>query len=184
VIEGTKPLRQVFTLVRRQRATFDDVWEAHRPRVWRLMARLAGSLEQADDLTQEVAVKAFAGYESFAGKSDAFTWLYRIAVNVAQRANERKHHPTIPLDSPEAGAAKSRVPSPEAAALAGALRSRVWAALDRLPEEYRTTLILQVYEELKYREIAAVLDVPIGTVKSRLHVAISQLQKELNEDAL
>jgi RNA polymerase sigma-70 factor (ECF subfamily) len=168
----------------RQRPSFEAMWDEHRPRIWRLMARLSGALDQADDLTQEVAIKACAGYDAFSGKSDVFTWLYRIAVNVAQRTSERKQHLTLPLDSPLAVAARSPVRSPETAALAADLRSRVWAALDRLPEEYRTTLILQVYEELKYREIAAVLDIPIGTVKSRLHAAISLLQKELCDDAL
>ena len=64
------------------------------------------------------------------------------------------------------------------------LRGRIWQAFDVLPEEQRTVLILQVYEELKYREIAAVLEIPIGTVKSRLNAAVARLRKELACDDL
>jgi RNA polymerase sigma-70 factor (ECF subfamily) len=61
------------------------------------------------------------------------------------------------------------------------LRVRVWSALERLPDELRTALILQLYQGLKYREVAAVLDIPIGTVKSRLHNAVQRLKEDLSD---
>ena len=161
---------------------FERIWREHQPRIWRLTARLAGNADLADDLTQEVAVRAFQASGGFLGRADIYSWLYRIAVNVVLRSCERKTHPTMPLDSQLAVSAPARAASPEAQALDRDIRSRVWNALDRLPEEQRTTLILQVYEGLAYREIASVLDIPIGTVKSRLNAAVARLRKELGSD--
>lgn len=155
-----------------------------KPRIWRLLARLSGSSEQADDLSQEVAVKAYNSFEGFQGRSDIYSWLYRIAVNIFHRSTERKSHPTISLDDPDVIFAKSSETSPEAFTLSEDLRDRVWASLNRLPDEYRTTLILQVYEGMKYCEIANLLDIPLGTVKSRLNAAVSRLQEELNDDVM
>jgi RNA polymerase sigma-70 factor (ECF subfamily) len=163
---------------------FERIWRAHQPKIWRLTARLAGSVDLADDLTQEVAVRAFQAFDGFLGRADVYSWLYRIAVNVVIRARERKTHPTVSLESSSALTASAKTASPETQTLAQDLRSRIWQALDRLPEEQRTTLILQVYEGLAYREIASVLDIPIGTVKSRLNAAVTHLRKELGCDDL
>ncbi len=163
---------------------FEQVWQPHRPRVWRLVARLAGSPDLADDLTQEVSVRAFQAFADFRGQADAFTWLYRIAVNVVLRDRE-KRRPTLPLDAPEVACLPAQTAhSPEHAALRAEMRPVVWAALDRLPDDLRATLILQVYEGLKYREIAELLDIPIGTVKSRLNNAMQRLREELKDYAL
>jgi RNA polymerase sigma-70 factor, ECF subfamily len=165
-----------------QRARFERVWEEHRPRVSLLVARLAGDPDVADDLTQEVAVRAFQGFGGFRGEARAFTWLYRIAVNVVNRHRERRRTEVVSLDAAELDGLKADAASdPQAAALGEDLRARVWRALERLPEEHRTVLILQLYEGMKYREVAAVLSIPIGTVKSRLHHAVQRLKEELRD---
>src|SRR5437870_3936541 len=84
-----------------QRERFEQLWQEHRPRIWRLVARLAGSMDLAEDLTQEVSLRAFQAYGEFRGEASAFTWLYRIAVNVVNRHRERRHTESVPLDSPE-----------------------------------------------------------------------------------
>jgi len=160
-------------------SAFEWFWLPHRPRVWRLVARLAGSADLADDLTQEVNLRAFQGFGTFRRGSSAYTWLYRIAVNVVLRHRERLSPDTVPWDS------AAQVPdpslSPQDALLQAQIRPIVWAALNRLPEEQRTTIILSVYEELKYREIADVLEIPLGTVKSRLHIGMARLREELKD---
>jgi RNA polymerase sigma-70 factor, ECF subfamily len=162
-----------------ERDRFERAWQEHRPRVAVLVARLAGDPELAEDLTQEIAVRAFQGYAGFRGDASLYTWLYRIAVNVVHRHRERCRLSFSSLDTPEvADLAAGGASDPEAVAVAGDMRTRVWAALERLPDELRVTLILQLYEGLKYREIAAILDVPIGTVKSRLHHAVQRLKEE------
>jgi len=162
-------------------AAFERFWQPHRARVWRLVARLAGSVDLADDLTQEVSLRAFQGFGAFRRGASGYTWLYCIAVNVVLRHRERLVPDTVSWDS----AFQVVDPSlnPQAALLQSETRPIVWAALGRLPEEQRTTIILSVYEELKYREIAAVLEIPLGTVKSRLHVGMARLREEL-KDAL
>lgn len=162
-------------------AAFEQFWQPLRPRVWRLVARLAGNLDQADDLTQEVSLRAFQGFGAFRGGAAGYTWLYRIAVNVVLRQRERLAPDTVSWDC--AALVPDPCLTPQAAVLQAEIRPIVWAALNRLPDEQRTTVILSVYEELKYREIAAVLEIPLGTVKSRLHSGIARLREEL-KDAL
>jgi RNA polymerase sigma-70 factor (ECF subfamily) len=160
------------------------MWQRHRPRVWRLVARLAGDPDLADDLTQEVSLRAFRSFGEFRGEASVYTWLYRIAVNVVLRYRERRRE-TVSLDQPEVAELRAdEAASPETTALRSDLRATVWAALERLPDDLRTTLILQVYEGLKYREVARVLNIPVGTVKSRLHTAMQRLREELKEHAL
>lgn len=162
-------------------AAFEQFWQPHRPRVWRLVARLAGNLDLADDLTQEVSLRAFQGFGAFRREASAYTWLYQIAVHVVQRHRERRTFELVPWEC--AVHTPDPTPSPHAVALQAEIRPLVWAALERLPDEQRTTLILSLYEELKYREIADVLNIPLGTVKSRLHTGMARLREEL-KDAL
>ena len=167
-----------------QRENFERLWQEHRPRIWRLVARLAGSTDLADDLTQEVSVRAFQAFGDFRGEAGAFTWLYRIAVNVVNRQRERRRELLL-LDAPEV----SQLPAdeacgPETMAFQADRRAAVWSAIGRLPEELRTPLVLHVYEELKYREVAAILNVPVGTVKSRLNHAMRRLREEFKDHEL
>jgi RNA polymerase sigma-70 factor, ECF subfamily len=164
---------------------FDQVWQQHRPRLQRLVVRLAGDADLAEDLTQEVGLRAFQAFPGFRGEADAYSWLYRIAINVVNRYRERRRPTLVPLETPEVEALSAdRSGCPEAVLLRDDLRASVWAALDRLPDDLRTILILQVYEGLKYRELALVLGIPIGTVKSRLHHAMQRLKEELTQSAV
>jgi RNA polymerase sigma-70 factor (ECF subfamily) len=170
---------------RGRRARFEQVWEKERPRIWRLVARLAADADVADDLTQEVCVRAFRAFAEFRGEASVFTWLSRIAINVVHRYRERTQREVVSWDTPEITALRAdEAKGPEHVAIAAELRRAVWTALERLPEELRTTLILQVYEDLKYREIASILDVPISTVKYRRHEAMLRLRQELEDYAL
>jgi RNA polymerase sigma-70 factor, ECF subfamily len=167
-----------------ERERFEQLWQEHRPRIWRLVARLAGSTDLADDLTQEVSLRAFQAFGSFRGEAGAFTWLYRIAVNVVNRHRERRRE-LLPLDAPEVAQLPADTAcGPEPLALQADRRAAVWSAIERLPEEMRTTLVLQVYEQLKYREVAAILNVPVGTVKSRLNHAMRRLREEFKDHEL
>src|SRR5689334_8834352 len=84
-----------------QRDRFEQAWQEHRPRVAHLVARLAGDPELAEDLTQEVALRAFQGYAGFRGEAGLYTWLYRIAVNVVHRDRERRRLALSSLDASE-----------------------------------------------------------------------------------
>jgi RNA polymerase sigma-70 factor (ECF subfamily) len=168
-----------------RQARFEQVWKQQRPRIWRLVARLAADVDVADDLTQEVCLRALRAFAEFRGEASVFTWLSRIAINVVHRHRERAQREVVSWDTPELTALPDdKTRGPEETAITADLRRAVWAALERLPEELRTTLILQVYEGLKYREIASILDVPISTVKYRRHEAMLRLRQELEDYAL
>jgi RNA polymerase sigma-70 factor (ECF subfamily) len=168
-----------------RRTRFEAVWQQHRQRIWRLVARLAADLDVADDLTQEVCLRAFRAFDEFRGQANALTWFSRIAINVVNRHRERVRPEAVSPDAPEvAGLYVEEAKSPEELAVEAEVNGAIWAALQRLPEELRTTLILQLWEGLKYREIAGILDIPISTVKWRRHEAIRRLREELRDYAL
>ncbi len=156
---------------------FDAMWQQERPRVLALAMRLTGSRDDADDVTQEVAVRALRGWESFRGDADVRTWLYRITLNIVSR--RRTVHSERPLENAEIAAPRSD--QPEEHLLRAEGLPDVRRALDTLPDELRVPLMLQVYEEMKCREIAYLLGLPLGTVLSRLYTARKRLLTLLSE---
>jgi RNA polymerase sigma-70 factor, ECF subfamily len=160
----------------RRQAAFSRLWEQERERVWRLSVALSGSRDEADDLTQEVGVRALEGFGRFRGLSSPATWLHRITVNVALRHRERRRE-SVALDTD----APSGEMGPERRALHADMLQRTQAAMERLPDELRTPLVLVAWEELSYKEIATLMEIPIGTVMSRLHTARQRLRKELGD---
>lgn len=153
---------------------FERLWEAERERVWRLCVRLVSHTD-ADDLAQEVSIRAWQAWGGFKGLASPRTWLHRITVNVCLRWRERQR-PTTMLDEAWAGSVDA---TPEKEALKADENSRIHAALDRLPEDLRTSLVLHAWEGMAYREIAALLEIPVGTVTSRIWAARQRLKKEL-----
>jgi RNA polymerase sigma-70 factor (ECF subfamily) len=166
-------------------ALFERSWQQHRQRVLNLLIRLTSDADCADDLCQEVAVRAFSGYQLFRSESSTYTWLYRIAVNVVLRYREKRSIATDSL-STQGGkhVASDRAHWPETASLTKDLQQAVKLAVDKLPDDLRTVVVLSAYEQLRYREIAAILDVPVGTIKSRRHTANAILRKELSDYAI
>jgi RNA polymerase sigma-70 factor, ECF subfamily len=182
VPERTEDARQGLDV--RRRAAFERLWERERPRVWRLTARLSGCPDAADDLTQEVGLRALAAYGNFRGAAAESTWLFRIAVNAAIRWREQsrtaQRHTVITNGVPDmAGPLES---SPERQAMQAEATARLHRALDVLPEELRTPLLLHAWESMKYREIATLLEIPMGTVMSRLNAARTRLRRELSDE--
>ena len=156
---------------------FDILVARHGPRVRRLLRRLTGSSDEAEDLTQEVFIRVYKGASRRRLKTNFRVWLYRITRSVAidfirrertrRRARARRVEP--------------RRPAPEAMAplLAREFRERLDAALARLPEAFRTAFVLREIEEMSYAEIAAVLRTSEKTVSTRLHRARLRLRAEL-----
>jgi RNA polymerase sigma-70 factor (ECF subfamily) len=162
---------------------FDRSWQTQRERGWNLLYRFVGDRDCADDLCQEVAVRACTGYHLFRSDAATYTWLYRIAVNVVLRHRER-HRPPVDsdkfLDGAEGDIGDPSV-HPERALMVLDRRELVRKAINELPDEMQAIIVFSEYEHLKYREIAAILDVPIGTIKSRRHAANAILRKELSD---
>lgn len=163
-------------------AAFEPLVEKYRQRVWRLAYQVLHDREEAWDVAQEAFVRAFHSLPSFRGQSAFYTWLFRITVNVAtdrhrQRAAqsrafgpERVTAEEWERTAPDAGG------GPDQAAARAEQRERIRRALDALPPKARTIIMLSDVEGLSYREIAEVLNCPIGTVMSRLHNARKRLK--------
>jgi RNA polymerase sigma-70 factor (ECF subfamily) len=167
--------------------TFDEVYERFRRPVWRLARRMTGSEEEALDATQEIFLRVWRGLGGFRGEAKLSTWVFQIAWNYLRlhRRRSGRQHPLLSAASDEGGLAVERTPDPspdpERRAAASDLLDRVEEAIDRLPEPFRVVLWLRDGENRPYEEIAAVLDVPIGTVRSRLARARRALKQELEE---
>lgn len=149
---------------------------------------MAGNAEDAKDVVQEAFVQAFLKLESFQGASAFYTWLYRIAFNVAathrrRRGAMRTAEQTAIADGQVRGSeGSSQTTDAPSDRLERDERCRqVRYAISQLPEEYRVVLVLREMEGYCYESIAEVLDLPVGTIRSRLHRARLQLREQLKE---
>ncbi len=162
---------------------FNEVYERFRTPVWRLALRLTRSEEEALDTTQEIFLRVWRGLPGFRGEAKISTWVFQIAWNYL-RAYRRKKGRQLqvfsePREDPRLAAVEVRdpAPDPERRAASVEMLDAVEAALRRLPEHYRVIIWLRDGEDLSYQEIAEVLDVPIGTVRSRLARARDSLRR-------
>lgn len=145
------------------RAAFGTLVERHERRVYNLSYRMLGRPEDAADATQEVFLICLRKLGGFQGRSAFTTWLHRVAVNVCyETLRKRGRERVVDQDDLEP------LPEPDHAD-ASATALDVHRALQAVPEEFRTALILHDVQGVPYEEIAEALGVPIGTVKSRLH---------------
>ncbi len=160
----------------------------HQRMVFQLAYNLLGDQEEALDLSQEVFLRVFRTLPAFRGQSSLRTWIYRIVVNQAsnrQRWWRRRHRASqVSLDAhleAHGDVAVSREPAPDRMLAQKEMTARLWRAMERLPFDQRTALILREIEGLRYEEIAFSLGVAVGTVKSRLTRARQALRTELAE---
>lgn len=172
-------------------AAFERLVRKYQDRIFNTCWRMSGNRADAEELTQETFVRAFQAIGRFDGRSEFFTWLYRIATNLAishQRKRSRSSAGSLDRSPPRGavehgGGAATRAagsgPSPEERALATERGEQVIAALAELDEEHRAVVVLRDVESLDYEQIADILEVPVGTVKSRLHRARMALRARL-----
>jgi len=159
---------------------FDEVYERFRRPIWRLARRLTESDDDAFDATQEIFLRVWRGLAGFRGESKLSTWVFQIAWNYLRgyhRRRGRQFNAVAEKSEEIVARAPDPSPGPERRVVSSDLLDRVTAAMDDLPEHYRVVVWLRDGEDLSYREIADVLDLPIGTVRSRLARARSALKK-------
>ncbi len=144
---------------------FDAVMRDHEERVFAVCLRVLGNRESALDATQDTFLTVFRKAAQFQGKSALGTWIYRIAVNTCyDQIRRSKRRPLDPLPDH----VDPSDPSAEEALESASLRPEIEAALAALPPEFRSAVVLADIEGLSLPEVAEVLDVPVGTVKSRV----------------
>jgi RNA polymerase sigma-70 factor (ECF subfamily) len=181
-------------VMRRVQANGDPAAFAHLVARWenpirRLCVRMTGDGHRGEDLTQEAFARVFASRQQFEPDRKFSTWLWRIALNLCHeeaRRIGRRGERTIDMSGAGGGDASSGLrpvaaddDGPHGRAVRAEHARLVRVALQRLPDAHRAVVVLREYENLKFREIAEVLDVPEGTVKWRMAEALTQLGEQL-----
>lgn len=166
-------------LVRRvqggDRVAFDLLVQKYQHRIAHLIGRYIRDPAEVEDVAQEAFVKAYRGLASFRGESAFYTWLYRIAINTAKNhlVAAGRRVPDHGIDAADAeqyesGSLLHETATPERTLLTDEIERTVYRAIEGLPAELREAITLREMEGLSYEEIAAVMDCPIGTVRSRI----------------
>ena len=171
---------------RNERGAFDLLVLKYQHKVVKLVARLLRDPAEAEDVAQEAFVKAYRALGSFRGDSAFYTWLYRIAVNTARNAIASRQRRPLDYEAELSESEQSNLASrlrhmdtPEATVLSEEIRLTVNQAIEQLPEDLRTAIVLREVEGLSYEEIAAAMDCPVGTVRSRIFRAREAIDRAL-----
>jgi RNA polymerase sigma-70 factor, ECF subfamily len=169
-----------------EKAAFDLLVRKYQHRVLKLVSRFVPDAAEAEDVAQEAFLKAYRALASFRGDSAFYTWLYRIAINTAKNAlvSNRRRPVDFDLDlqDPEQYDRHARLregDTPEGVLLTEEIRNVVERAMEQLPEDLRTAIVLRELEGLSYEEIAEAMDCPVGTVRSRIFRAREAIDRKL-----
>ena len=169
-----------------EKAAFDALVIKYQSRIVNLVSRFVRNHADALDVTQEAFLKAYRALPNFRGDSAFYTWLYRIAVNTAKNylAVQSRRAYEIDQDISEIeqiddNSALKEQATPEHLLLRDEIQETVIAAIDNLPEDLRSAIMLREIEGLSYEEIAEVMDCPIGTVRSRIFRAREAIDAQL-----
>jgi RNA polymerase sigma-70 factor (ECF subfamily) len=171
-------------------AAFEELVAERSGEIYGLLFRLTENNEEARDLTQETFLRAFQNIGRFRGDADLRTWIYRIAINQARNRwrwwRRRRRDATVSLDTQHRHANQTLIETlaessenPEQLTLAHERESVLRSALQKVGRVYRETLILRDIEGFSYEEIAATLEINVGTVKSRLARGRQELRRRL-----
>ncbi|NBU75163.1 MAG: sigma-70 family RNA polymerase sigma factor [Planctomycetes bacterium] len=159
----------------------------HQSRLFTCVYRMLGHMEDAQDVVQEAFLNAYLSLSQFKGDARFFTWIYRIALNAAishrRKAMHRINARMIPIDESGSGFDPQAADIPADAGLIFEDNSRqLHAALDRLSPDHRAVLVMKDMEDMRYESMAEILEVPIGTIRSRLHRARLELRSILEQE--
>jgi RNA polymerase sigma-70 factor (ECF subfamily) len=169
-----------------EKTAFRKLVERYQKQVYYLARDMTGNHQDAEDLSQDVFIKAYHSLEKFRGDAKFSTWLYRITVNTCIDRSRKKSVKAMQftenIDEMHIADLKTAhaAGNPERMAEASLMREHIESALQRLTDKERTVFVLRHYRDLKLHEIADVLEINVGTVKSTLFRAIQRLQKNLS----
>lgn len=172
---------------RGDKRAFELLVAKYQRKIFRLLSRLIRDSAEIEDVAQEAFIKAYRALPNFRGESAFYTWLYRIAINTAKNylvAQGRRAPTTTETEIDEAenfdeGDQLRDVNTPDSMLLSKQVGEAVNRAIERLPEDLRTAIVLRELEGLSYEEIAETMNCPIGTVRSRIFRAREAIAEEL-----
>ncbi|MDQ3215355.1 MAG: RNA polymerase sigma factor RpoE [Pseudomonadota bacterium] len=172
---------------RGDKAAFNLLVVKYQRKIFRLLSRLIRDQAEIEDVAQEAFIKAYRALPNFRGDSAFYTWLYRIAINTAKNylVSQGRRAPTsTPSDIEDAetfddGDHLRDLNTPDSMLVTKQVGEAVNRAIDRLPEDLRTAIVLRELEGLSYEEIAESMQCPIGTVRSRIFRAREAIASEL-----
>ncbi len=165
---------------------FSEIVELFKDKVYQICFRMLGNRHEAEDIAQEAFIRAFINIHSYDIDKKFSTWLYRIATNLCID-RLRKKKPDFYLDAEVAGAegltlysqVAADVISPDDKVVSLELQETIQNAILKLPAKYRSVIVLKYIEELSLKEISEILDLPVGTVKTRIHRGREALRHQL-----
>jgi RNA polymerase sigma-70 factor (ECF subfamily) len=181
------------SLVRRvqrgDKGAFDALVLKYQHKLVKLVTRYVRNPAEAEDIAQEAFIKAYRALPQFRGESAFYTWLYRIAINTAKNAVVSRDRSPVDYDFDrdsidESYDMQGRLKdseTPEGLVLTDEIRQTVNAAIEQLPEDLRTAIVLRELEGLSYEQIAASMGCPVGTVRSRIFRAREAIDRRLRE---
>ncbi|MGB5209798.1 MAG: RNA polymerase sigma factor RpoE [Gammaproteobacteria bacterium] len=168
------------------RSAFDVLVSRYQHKVVKLVMRYVRDQSEALDVAQEAFIKAYRALPRFRGDSAFYTWLYRITINTAKNhlvaAKRRPLDYNLDLQNPEQYELHARlkdIDTPERVLLSEEIREAVNQAIEGLPEDLRTAIMLRELEGMSYEEIAATMECPVGTVRSRIFRARDAIDKRV-----
>ncbi len=168
------------------KSAYDVLVLKYQHKIIKLIMRYVRDPAEAMDVAQEAFLKAYRALPSFRGDSAFYTWLYRIAINTAKNhlvaARRRPLDYDLDLQDPDQYEMQGRLKesdTPEGLLLSEEIRETVNKAIEQLPEDLRTAIILREIEGMSYEEIAQTMECPVGTVRSRIFRAREAIDKKL-----
>ncbi|HYW93199.1 MAG TPA: RNA polymerase sigma factor RpoE [Gammaproteobacteria bacterium] len=170
------------------KSAFDLLVRKYQSKVVKLVSRYVHDPSEALDVAQEAFIKAYRALPSFRGDSAFYTWLYRISINTAKNHVVALGRQPVNSES-EIGDSEQfdinnrlqEIDTPEGMALTGEIQDTVLRAIEALPEDLRTAIMLRELEGMSYEEISQAMDCPVGTVRSRLFRARESIDNQLRE---
>lgn len=157
---------------------FEQIVKEYTPRIFKMIYNMTRDYETSKDLTQDVFVRAWSNFNSFRGEASIYTWIYRIALNrVFEYRKKASRIKTISIDDIQT----PEIKEPEKDLLLKADVELLKRTIRELPPKYYAILILRYFEGNDYATIARILEIPVGTVRSRLHRGISLLTNLMRE---
>lgn len=178
--------KRIKQVLKGDRNAYEDIVELFKDKVFQICYRMLGNRHDAEEIAQEAFIRAYLNIQSFKQEHKFSTWLYRIATNLCIDRLRRKK-PDYYLDAEVSGTdgltlysqipSKDRLPDVEVENME--LQENIQQAIYRLPEKYRSVIILKYVEDLSLNEISEIMNLPLGTVKTRIHRGREALRKQL-----